>query len=96
LWDAETEREIFRATMSPENFHRTSRIICCDKREPPPSTPTGLSTLPSLRIPLTHPWTQTKDHHGLCHKRGSRQYGQPCDGLQLLTEDSTLATGDIL
>ena len=30
LWDAETAGELFSATMSPENFHINSRIICFD------------------------------------------------------------------
>lgn len=37
LWDAETGREIFRATMSLENFHIISRIIRFDNRDDRPA-----------------------------------------------------------
>eukprot|EP00066_Takifugu_rubripes_P014261 XP_011603527.1 PREDICTED: piggyBac transposable element-derived protein 4-like [Takifugu rubripes] len=37
LWDAETGREIFRATMSLENFHIISRIMRFDNRDDRPA-----------------------------------------------------------
>ncbi|XP_067088064.1 piggyBac transposable element-derived protein 4-like [Osmerus mordax] len=37
LWDAETGREIFRATMSLENFHIISRVIRFDNRDDRPA-----------------------------------------------------------
>lgn len=36
-WDAETGRELFRATMSLENFHIISRIIRLDNRDDRPA-----------------------------------------------------------
>ncbi|KAL3969261.1 leucine-rich repeat-containing G protein-coupled receptor 6 [Sarotherodon galilaeus] len=37
LWDAETGRELFRASMSLENFHKISRIIRFDNRDDRPA-----------------------------------------------------------
>ncbi|KAM9770316.1 DNA polymerase delta subunit 4 isoform 1-T1 [Menidia menidia] len=37
LWDAETGREIFRATMSLERFRIISRVICFDRRDDRPA-----------------------------------------------------------
>ena len=37
LWDAETGRELFRATMSLGNFHKISRIIRIDNRDDRPA-----------------------------------------------------------
>jgi hypothetical protein len=37
LWDAETGRELFRATMSLKNFHIISRIIRFDNRDTRPA-----------------------------------------------------------
>ena len=37
LWDAETGGELFFATMSLENFHIISKIICFDNRDTRPA-----------------------------------------------------------